>query len=492
MADQLVLQLRSAIGADAVLVGEEIGVDYGVDETLKAQAAVPAVVVVPSSTAEVAAVVALAAEHRVPVTARGAGTGLSGACIPVAGGMVVSFERMAALLEIDDAGHVAVVQPGLTLAELDVETAKHGLVYPVFPGTNAASLGGNVATNAGGMRAVKYGVTRHQVLGIEAVTGTGEVIRSGGRFVKSTTGYDLTQLVIGSEGTLALVTEATLRLHPRLPHTASILAPFASVDEVAAVIPRVVASGVAPMILEYIDRATMKGLLRHNELSLGIPEAVTATTEAYLVVVLEGRDEERLERDVADVAQQLADAGAHDVYVLIPSQGAALLAARESAFWMVKAAGADDVIDMVVPRQRIPDYLRRVQELTAASGTKVFGCGHAGDGNIHFSVYDADDERRSRTLMAIFEMGMAMGGAISGEHGIGRSKKGYYQALEDPAKLALQRRIKAAFDPMGILNPGCIFDPDPDPDPDPRPGAALAAGASAWRRGRAVDDDGGP
>jgi glycolate oxidase len=177
-----------------------------------------------------------------------------------------------------------------------------------------------------------------------------------------------------------------------------------------------------------------------------------------------------LEHDVGDVATQLGDAGAHDVYVLPPGQGAQLLAARESAFWMVKAAGADDVIDMVVPRNRIPEYLRRVQEVAAAHGSKVFGCGHAGDGNIHFSVYEPDHDRRERMTLAIFEMGMAMGGAISGEHGIGRTKKRYYQELEDPAKLALQRRIKAAFDPAGILNPGCVFDHlQLIPDESPRP-----------------------
>ncbi|HUP76122.1 MAG TPA: FAD-linked oxidase C-terminal domain-containing protein [Acidimicrobiales bacterium] len=458
MAGHFVDRLIAAVGRDAVLAGEAIGPDYCVDETLKALPVRPAAVVFPSATAEVAAVIEIACELGVAVTARGAGTGLSGACIPLLGGLVVSFERMSAVLEIDDAGHVAIVQPGLTLAELDRETAKHGLVYPVFPGTNAASLGGNVATNAGGMRAVKYGVTRHQVLGIEAVTGTGEVIRTGGRFVKNTSGYDLTQLIIGSEGTLALVTEATLRLHPRLHYSASILAPFATIDSVAEVIPQVVASGVQPMILEYIDRSTMRGLLRMNDLALGIPAAVEAATEAYLVVVLEGRTEDRLEHDVGDVATQLSRAGAYDVYVLPPGQGADLLAARESAFWMVKAAGADDVIDMVVPRNRIPAYLRRVQQLTSEQGSRVFGCGHAGDGNIHFSVYEPDADRRSKLLSAIFEMGMAMGGAISGEHGIGRTKKRYYQALEDPAKLALQRRIKAAFDPHGILNPGCIFD----------------------------------
>jgi glycolate oxidase len=166
-----------------------------------------------------------------------------------------------------------------------------------------------------------------------------------------------------------------------------------------------------------------------------------------------------MELDTAQVATYMADGGAFDVYVLPPGQGAELLAARENAFWMVKAAGADDVIDMVVPRNRIPEYLSRVAALSHEHGPRVFGCGHAGDGNIHFSVYDPDESRRSRLLLAIFEMGMSMGGAISGEHGIGRTKKHYYQQLESPAKLRLQRRIKQAFDPAGILNPGCIFDP---------------------------------
>jgi glycolate oxidase len=452
--------LVDLLGADAVASGTAISADYGQDESLHAEAQLPEAVVFPSDTAQVAAVVRLAAERRLPITARGAGTGLSGGCIPAPGGLVVSFARMRGLLEIDTANHVAIVQPGLTLAELDEATAAHGLVFPVFPGTNADSLGGNVATNAGGMRAVKYGVTRNQVLGIEAVTGTGEVIRSGGRYVKATTGYDLTQLVVGSEGTLALVTEATLRLHPRLTDTASLLAPFASVADVAAVVPRIVASGVQPMILEYIDRSTMKGLLRMSDLSLGIPDDVAAATEAYLIVVLEGRDDQRLQVDVADVAEQLTKADAHDVYVLPSGQGAELLAARERAFWLVKAAGADDLIDMVVPRDKIPEFLQRVQEIAGCHESKVFGCGHAGDGNIHFSVYQPDEGRRGALLREIFEVGMGMGGAISGEHGIGRSKKDHYQALEDPGKLALQRRIKEAFDPLGILNPGCLFDPD--------------------------------
>src|SRR3954447_16654251 len=221
-------QLAAVVGAANVQTGDAVGDDYGHDEALTATAVRPDVVVRPATTDEVAAVLRLADDARVPVTARGSGTGLSGACVPTHGGIVVSFERMDAVLEIDTENHMAVVQPGVTLAQLDEATARHGLVYPVFPGENSASLGGNVATNAGGLRAVKYGVTRHHVLGLEAVLGTGEVIRTGGRFVKATAGYDLTQLVIGSEGTLALVTEATLRLHPRPGYTATVLAPFAT------------------------------------------------------------------------------------------------------------------------------------------------------------------------------------------------------------------------------------------------------------------------
>jgi glycolate oxidase len=453
-----VQQLESELGPGAVLQGDAVPNSYSADESLTSYAVAPAAVVLPSATEQVAAIVRLAAESGIPVTARGAGTGLSGACCPLSNGIVVSFERMADLLEIDESTNVAVVQPGLTLAELDAATAKCGLVYPVFPGTDSASLGGNLATNAGGMRAVKYGVTRHHVLGLEAVVGTGDVIRAGGRFVKSSTGYDLTQVIVGSEGTLALVTEAILRLQPRLRHTTCLLAPYPLVDDVARVIPLIVASGAQPMILEYIDSGTMKGLLRQSELDLGVPVEIARSTRAYLIVVLEGAHPESLEADAQKVATTLVNAGAPDVYVLPSGRGAELLRAREDAFWMVKAAGADDVLDMVVPRDRIPEYLRRVQEIAKQLQSRVYGCGHAGDGNIHFSVYEPDTQRRSDLLTQIYSMGMTMGGAISGEHGIGKAKKAYLQALEDPAKLALQRRIKTAFDPQGILNPGCIFD----------------------------------
>ena len=237
-------RLVGALGPDRVLSGAAISEDDWHDESLKATGHAPDIVVLPHSSAEVSAVVTIARNAGAPVTARGSGTGLSGACVPREGGILVSFREMTAILEIDLENHVAVVQPGVTLDQLDEATTAHGLVYPVFPGESSASLGGNVATNAGGMRAVKYGVTRHQVLGLEAVLGTGEVIRTGGKFVKATTGYDLTQLIVGSEGTLALVTEATLRLYPRPGTRRPCSRRSATLDEIAAAVPKIVASGI--------------------------------------------------------------------------------------------------------------------------------------------------------------------------------------------------------------------------------------------------------
>ncbi|MBA2326989.1 MAG: FAD-binding protein [Actinobacteria bacterium] len=457
MADMTAL-LAEVVGSEHVLTGEAAGEDYTHDEALTATPEAPAFVVRPGNTAEVAATLRVAAEHRVPVTARGSGTGLSGAAVPRAGGLVVSFERMNAIREIDDENHVAVVEPGVTLSQLDEATAASGLMYTVYPGEYSASLGGNVATNAGGMRAVKYGVTRHQVLGLEAVLANGDVIRTGGKFVKATTGYDLTQLVIGSEGTLALVTEAILKLHPRPGHHATVLAPFPALDDVTGAVPRIVASGIGTLILEYIDSLTMAAITGHVGLDLGIPEDVKEKSQAYLLVMMESPHEARLDEDVQTLAEQLFELGAVDVYVLPPQSGAQLVEAREKAFWVAKANNADDIVDVVVPRAAIPEFLAKVSELAQTHDSFIAGCGHAGDGNVHLSVFQRDPEQRYKVMRGLFETGMALGGAISGEHGIGLEKKKYFMELEDPVKLELMRRIKAAFDPNNILNPGTMFD----------------------------------
>jgi len=453
----LVDELATIVGSEHTLTGDAISDDYAHDEALTVTWTMPAVVARPGTTAQVAAILRLASAHDVPVTARGSGTGLSGACAPEESGIVVSFERMNRILEIDDDNHVAVVEPGVTLEQLDAALAPHGLVYPVFPGEYSASIGGNVATNAGGMRAVKYGVTRHHVIGLEVALVSGDIIRTGGKIVKTSTGYDLTQLIVGSEGTLALVTEATLRLYPRAEHQATVLAPFPTVEAVTAAVPRIVGSGIGPLILEYIDVLTMTAMTASFGVELGVAPEIKETALAYLVVMMEQTDADRLDGDVARLAGQLAELGALDVYVLPPQAATELIDAREKAFWLAKANGADDIVDVVVPRAAIPAFMARVAELAETSGSWIAGCGHAGDGNVHLGVFQPDETARHQLLHDVFAAGMALGGVISGEHGIGREKQPYLAALEDPVKLDLMRRIKTAFDPSGILNPGKIF-----------------------------------
>jgi glycolate oxidase len=276
--------------------------------------------------------------------------------------------------------------------------------------------------------------------------------------MKISSGYDLTQLIVGSEGTLALVTEATLKLHPRSRHERTVLAPFAALDEVMTCVPKVLAAGLAPTILEYIDWLTMAAATHATDLTLGVPEEVRASAQAYLVVSLENDSTDRLDEDVTRLAELLTDLGAVDAYVLDGTAAAKLIKAREHAFWTAKAAGAHEIVDVVVPRGAMPEFLAASRKLAEETGSGVAGCGHAGDGNVHLAVFQADGEVRYRLLHAMFEKGIELGGAISGEHGIGRDKRRHFLELTDPAVLALLRRIKAAFDPARILNPDVLID----------------------------------
>jgi len=451
-------ELEAIVGNGNVLSGDRIDESYKHDESLTTAPEAPGFVVRPVSTDQVARLLAFANAHGIAVTTRGAGTGLSGGATPRPGGILLSLERMNRIVEIDTANHVAVVEAGVTLSQLDEETAKHGLVYPIFPGENSATIGGNVATNAGGMRAVKYGVTRTQVLGLEAVLPSGEIVKSGGKFVKVSSGYDLTQLVVGSEGTLAVVTRITLKLYPRMPVWATVLAPFKSLEEVTAAVPALVMSGIGPLLVEYIDKLTMMGITMSAGLSLGIPDSVRDDAEAYLLLVVEGREEAQVEREVEALGAVCSENGAMDVFVLPSSAASALVDAREKTFWVGKRMGLTDIIDIVVPRASIPEYMARVRGIAEKHGTMVGGCGHAGDGNVHLGIFQPDPEKREAVMRDLLRAGVTLGGAVSAEHGIGSAKKGYLSELEDPTRLRLMKGIKQVFDPKGILNPGILLD----------------------------------
>jgi glycolate oxidase len=451
--DALESELVELVGADAVTFAPHHRPEDLHDESLHAHDAQPFAVVRPTCTDQVAEIARLASAHHLAVTARGSGTGLSGGATPVEGGVVVSFERMNRLVRLDSDDHVVVVQPGMTLRELNDHLAGTGLRYPVYPGELSGSLGGNVNTNAGGMRAVRHGVTRHHVIGLELVLIDGTVVRTGGPVVKTSSGYDLTQLVIGSEGTLALVTEVTLRLSPTMDHAATVLVPFADVTDVTRVVPHVVASGLEPAMLEYLDVITMASITQAAGLELGVDPDVAAQTSAYLVIVLETRTAEQLDGDIAHLAELVQGAGALDVYVLPPGAASRLIEARERAFWVAKAAGAHEILDVVVPRSKVPEFLAEAQIIAARHQALITGCGHVGDGNVHLSIFQPDDDVRADLLRELFRYGLDLGGQISGEHGIGMDKQAPFLELSDPRWLALQRRVKDVFDPDHLLNP---------------------------------------
>jgi glycolate oxidase len=430
---------------------------YGQDAL--AQGHRPDLVVLPGSTAEIAAIARLCNSHLVPLVVRGAGTGFTGGAVPTHGGIVVSMERFNRILEIDETNLLAVVEPYVITGELQRAVEAVGLFYPPDPASlDMSSIGGNVAECAGGPRAFKYGTTKRYVLGLEAVLPTGEIIETGSKAVKDVVGYDLTQLLVGSEGTLGVITRITLRLIPKPPARATLLALFADIQAAVDAVTELIRRRVVPASVELIDADSLAAVRAH----MG-QEIVPSGTGAVLVVEADG-----MPAAVDEEIDRVADACRH-----VGAMRVSLAASEEDRerLWNVrrllsaslKATGLRKINhDVVVPRGRVPDLFGAIQDLKADFGLRIAAFGHAGDGNIHVNlmVDQSDPEELARAKQAeriLFERVVALEGSISGEHGIGFAKAAYIGLELSPEEIALMKRVKAAFDPNGILNPGKIF-----------------------------------
>ncbi|HVX17155.1 MAG TPA: FAD-linked oxidase C-terminal domain-containing protein [Acidimicrobiales bacterium] len=446
--ERVVDALQAAVPAGAVVTDPDVMEQYRYDRAMTVQPGSPLAVVRAGSTADVQGVVRVAAEHRVPLVTRGAGTGLSGGASAIDGCITLSTERMRAI-EIDRLAMTATVQPGLLNAEVKAAAREAGLWYPPDPSSfEICSIGGNLATNAGGLCCVKYGVTTDYVLGLEVVLADGRAVRLGGSTVKDVAGYDLKRLFVGSEGTLGVITEATLRLRPRVAELTTVAATFASVVDAGRAVTAIV-SALRPRALELMDGAAIAAVERVQPMGFG------AGVGALLVGQLDGP---RSESDA--VAEKCRVAGAVDVVISDDEvEGELLMAARRMAIPCVERLGAVLIEDVGVPVDRVPDLVAAVAEVADRHGIDVPVIGHAGDGNFHplvtFDPSDDDARRRAGQVFdEIMDAALALGGTISGEHGIGSLKARHLGAQLGPDVVDVTRAIKAALDPAGILNPG--------------------------------------
>ena len=454
-----VSELRQIVG-DAFLRLDATSLQtYGVDALGKGHA--PDVVVIPANTDQIASIARLCNAERIPLVVRGAGTGFTGGAVPTRGGVLLSMERLNRILDIDELNLLAVVEPNVINADLQHAVEGQGLFYPPDPASlNQSSIGGNVAEGAGGPRAFKYGTTKRYVLALEAVLPTGEVINTGSKAVKNVVGYDLTQLLVGSEGTLAIITKITLRLLPKPPANATMLATFAGIRGAVDAVSELIRRRVVPAALELIDSDSLQAI----ETNLG-GGLVPPATGAALIVEVDGT-ERGVQEDLDRVVEACRGVGAKEITrARDEAERDRVWSLRRQTSAALKATGLTKINhDVVVPKGRVPELFDVVAEIKEKFKLRVASFGHAGDGNIHVNLLitpgDADEAARAKEAERfLFTRVVALEGSISGEHGIGFSKAAYLPIELSSDEIALMKRVKAAFDPNGILNPGKMFPP---------------------------------
>ena len=442
-----------------IFAGEEISSDYDHDEMTEYGSFRPEAVLQALSTEDVSAVLKYCNERCIPVTPRGAGTGLCGGCVATHGGVVLSTEKMKKVLEVDTRNMTATVEPGVLLMEFPKALEGTGLFYPPDPGEKTATMGGNAMTNAGGMRAVRYGVTRDYVLGMEIVLADGSVLELGGKNVKTSSGYSLLNLLIGSEGTLGFLTKLTVKLVPEPRVNLSLLMPFDDLDACIGAVPKVLACGCDPTAVEFMEREVIS--CAETYLGKQFPDT---SADAYLLVRLDGAGEEALRPSIDTLTELALRIGARDVLLADTDE-------RKESIWNARGAFLEaikgstptmDECDVVVPRDIIPEFVHRMVEIGKNEKIRIRCFGHAGDGNLHIYVCrDGLDETEWKNKVAsvmrqLYDEAKVLHGAVSGEHGIGHAKREFLRESVGEKQMELMRGIKAVFDPKGILNPGKV------------------------------------
>ena len=450
--------LKSICNAEDVIVGDEISEDFAHDE-LAGELKYPEAMVYVRNRDQVSKIMKYAYENNIPVTPRGQGTGLSGASVALYGGIMVNMCKMDKILELDEENLTLTVEPGVLLMTIGQYVEEHDLFYPPDPGEKSAAIGGNINTNAGGMRAVKYGVTRDYVRGLEVVLPNGEIINVGGKVVKNSSGYAVKDLIVGSEGTLGIVTKAILKLLPLPKKAISLLIPFPNLESAIDTVPKIIKSKCIPTAVEFMEREAIVGA--EEFLGKKFPDN---SSNAYLLLKFDGNSTEEIEKEYENVAKLCLECGAYDVLISdTDERNESIWSARGAFLEAFKANSVIDECDVAVPRDKVAEFIRYTHDIQKEVGLRIKSFGHAGDGNLHVYPHKDDlpeeewKERLSNAFELMFSKARQLKGEVSGEHGIGYAKSPYFCESKDENYVNILRGIKLAFDPKNILNPGKIY-----------------------------------